>query len=208
MEEVVIPYELPETDNHSFFFINQRIDLRIEAKMHRHDAWELYCVIQGQGVRTVGDTVLPFKEGDVVLLPPSIHHQWNYNPLSADEDGCVHYLMVAFEHSFICHCITVFPELRNRLAGMDFPVEALKFGAESARIIRRTLSVMSGMDELGRLCEMLRLLPMVFAAKDYTFVGRPMRIEREVRRMQHVFEYVMAIMFMQFRWTTLLLRWE
>ena len=26
MENVVIPYELPETENHSFFFIDQHID--------------------------------------------------------------------------------------------------------------------------------------------------------------------------------------
>ena len=41
MEDVVIPYELPEPENHSFFFIDQRIDTRLEAKLHRHDAWEL-----------------------------------------------------------------------------------------------------------------------------------------------------------------------
>ena len=30
MENVVIPYELPETENHSFFFIDQHIDTRLE----------------------------------------------------------------------------------------------------------------------------------------------------------------------------------
>lgn len=45
MEDVVIPYELPETENHSFFFIDQHIDTRLEAKLHRHDAWNctMWC---------------------------------------------------------------------------------------------------------------------------------------------------------------------
>ena len=38
MEEIIIPYELPEVENHSFFFIDQRVDTHIEAKLHQHDA--------------------------------------------------------------------------------------------------------------------------------------------------------------------------
>ena len=192
MEDVAIPYELPEAENHSFFFIDQRVDTRLEAKLHRHDAWELYCVLQGNGTRMAGDTLLPFVEGDVALIPPSMHHHWDYNPASADEEGCIRYLMVAFSHSFVEHCIAVFPELRNRLADVIFPAEALKFGAESSRTIRNALSAMNGMDELGRLCAMFRLLPVIFTAKDYTLVGKPVRIEREVRRMQQVSAYVMT----------------
>ncbi len=38
MEDTPIPYELPETENHSFFFIDQRVETSFEAKLHRHDA--------------------------------------------------------------------------------------------------------------------------------------------------------------------------
>ena len=48
------------------------------------------------------------------------------------------------------------------------------------------------MDDLGRLCEMLRLLPVVFTSKDYMFAGKSVRVERDVRRMQQISEYVMA----------------
>ena len=188
MEDVIIPYTLPETENHSFFFIDQRIDIRLEAKLHMHNAWELYCVLQGEGTRMAGDTLLPFTEGDVAPM----HHHWDYNPASADEEGCIRYLMVAFSHSFVRQCMAVFPELRNRLASVTFPAEALKFGTESARAIRHALSAMKGKDELDRLCDMFRLLPVIFTAKDCTFAGRPMRIEREVQRMQQVSAYVMA----------------
>ena len=49
MEEIIIPYELPEAENHSFFFIDQRVETHIEAKLHQHDAWELYYVLHGYG---------------------------------------------------------------------------------------------------------------------------------------------------------------
>ena len=192
MEDTAIPYELPEAENHSFFFIDQRVETRTEAKLHRHDAWELYYVVHGYGSRTAGDTCQPFTAGDVALIPPSMLHRWEYAPESADTDGRIRYLMAAFDHSLVKRCMEAFPEVRNRLAGIPFPTDALKFGPESSRIIRKLLSEMTGMDELERLSAMLRLLPTVFTSPDHTFAGRPMRIERDVRRMQQIAAYVMA----------------
>lgn len=192
MDDTAIPYELPEVENHSFFFIDQRVETDIEAKLHRHDAWELYYVVYGYGNRMAGDTLQPFAAGDVALIPPSMLHRWEYAADSADTDGCVRYLMVAFSHSLVERSMEVFPELRNRLTGIRLPTDALKFGPETSRIIRGMLSEMNGMDELGRLSGMLRLLPTIFTSSDHTCAGRPMRIERDVRRMQQISTYVMA----------------
>lgn len=191
MEDTAIPYELPEVENHSFFFIDQRVEPSLEAKLHRHDAWELYYVVHGRGNRMAGDTLQPFAAGDVALIPPSMLHRWEYVADSADEDGCVRYLMVAFSHSLVERWMEVFPELRNRLFGVSFPTDALKFGPESSRTIRKVLSEMNGMDELGRLSAMFRLLPVIYTTSDRTFAGKPMRIERDVRRMQQICAYVM-----------------
>lgn len=192
MEDTAIPYDLPEVENHSFFFIDRHARPEHEAKLHKHDAWELHYVVQGQGTRMAGDTLQPFKAGDVVLIPPSMIHHWKYDPDSTDDDGCIRYLMVAFSHSLVERCVEVFPELRNRLYDVIFPTDALNFGNDSSRLIIKALSEMNGMDELGRLCAMFHLLPEIFTSSDYTFAGKPMRIEKNVRRMQHISEYVMA----------------
>ncbi|WP_065220653.1 MULTISPECIES: AraC family transcriptional regulator [Butyricimonas] len=191
MEDTAIPYKLPEVENHSFFFIDQRVEPSLEAKLHRHDAWELYYVVHGRGNRVAGDTLQPFEAGNVVLIPPSMLHRWEYEPKSIDEDGRVRYLMVAFSHSFVERCMEVFPELRNRLAGVTFPTDAMKYGTESSRIIRKALLEINEMNELERLCAMFRLLPVVFTSSDCTFAGRPMRIEKDARRMQQISAYVM-----------------
>lgn len=191
MEDTAIPYELPEVENHSFFFIDQRVEPSLEAKLHRHDAWELYYVVHGQGNCMAGDTLQPFAAGDVALIPPSMLHRWEYAADSADENGCVRYLMVAFSHSLVERCIKVFPELRNRLFGVSFQTDAIKFGSESSRVIRKVLSDMNGMDELERLSVMFRLLPVILTSSDHTLAWKPMRIEKNVRRMQQICAYVM-----------------
>ena len=92
MEDTAIPYELPEVKDHSFFFIDQCVKTNVEAKLHRHDAWELYYVVHGCGRRMAGDTLQPFAAGDVALIPPSMLHRWEYAPDSADKRGYVRYL--------------------------------------------------------------------------------------------------------------------
>ncbi len=192
MDETIIPYELPNKENHSFFFVDIRITPALEAKLHQHDAWELYYVIHGYGSRIAGDTVQPFSAGDVVLIPPAMQHRWKFVPDSADKNGNIRYLMIAFNATLVLRCIEIFPELRNRMADTQPPAEALRYGVESSYIIRKTLKKMNGMNELDRLCEMFRLLPVIFGSTDHVSVGKPIRIELDVRRMQKISTYVMA----------------
>ena len=192
MEETITPYELPDVENHSFFFVDIHINPKLEAKLHQHDAWELYYVTHGYGNRMAGDTVQSFSAGDVVLIPPSMMHRWEYVPDSVNKNGNICYLMLCFSDSIVVRCMELFPELRNRMTDIKFPVDALKFGTESSSIIRNTLIQMNGMDELDRLCEMLRLLPVIFGTSDHVSVGKPTRIERDVRRIQQISTYVMA----------------
>lgn len=192
MKEAVIPYTLPEVNDHSFFFIAQHVMPYVEAKMHRHEAWELYYVTQGRGMRMTGDTLMPFVEGDVALIPPSMEHYWEYKPESVNVDGEITYLMVAFSQEFVEKCINDFPEIKRALWGCVLPSESIKYGKESAEIIKSTLGKMPGLDDIGQLCEMLRLLPTVFTTADRTCIGKPIKIERDIRRIQQVATYVMA----------------
>lgn len=192
MKDAVIPYTLPEVNDHSFFFISQHITPALEAKMHRHEAWELYYVVRGKGVRITGDTLMSFAEGDVVLIPPSMPHYWKYEESSADESGEISYLMVAFSNELITNCIKVFPEIRNILYGRTLTVEAIKYGNSSSILIKRSLKVMSGLDDLSQLSEMLKLLPVIFTTSDHTYIGKTIKVERDIRRLQEIASYVMA----------------
>lgn len=185
------PYTLPETENHSFLFIHQQVTPQLEARLHRHEAWELYYVTQGFGHRTMGDELQPFSTGDVVLVPPAMPHQWNYEPQSANAEGNVCYLMVAFSPLFLTRIVDVFPEVRNALAGITLPTEARRYHGTTAADIRRSLKAIEGMNDLEQLSALLRLLPMVFASDDYTDVGNAGVPDKNVRRMMDIATYVM-----------------
>lgn len=192
MRDTVVPYTLPEVNDHSFFFIAQHVRPEVEAGMHRHDAWELYYVTHGKGTRMTGDTLMPFSEGDVVLIPPSMIHFWEYDSEQVNTDGEITYLMATFSQEFISRCMKTFPEIKRALFNCMLPGEALIYGHESAEIIKRALRKMPLLDDIGQLCGMLRLLPFIFTTEDRTMIGRPVSIENNVRRIQKVAAYVMA----------------
>lgn len=192
IKDAAIPYTLPEVSEHSFFFIAQHVMPHVEAKMHRHDAWELYYVTHGYGRRMTGDTLMRFSEGDVVLIPPGMPHYWEYEGDSVNQEGEITYLMIAFSPAFIDRCIETFPEIRRSLYGRTLPAEALKYGIESSAVIKSVLGRMSESDDIGQLSEIIRLLPFIFTTTDHKLIGKPIRIERDVRRIQQVAAYVMA----------------
>ena len=191
MEERITPYSLPETETHSFLFIHQHVTPQLEAKLHVHDAWELYYVTQGFGQRIAGDEMQPFSKGDVVLIPPKMPHRWDYSTEGTDADGNVSYLMLTFSGTFINHIIEVFPEVRHAMLGVVLPTEARRFRGTTAQTIQQRLVQMETMSEMDRLIESLRLLPFVFSTEDFTDVGRMNYTEKSVRRMMQISTYVM-----------------
>ncbi|HIQ85151.1 MAG TPA: helix-turn-helix domain-containing protein [Candidatus Cryptobacteroides excrementigallinarum] len=46
--------------------------------MHSQPGWELSYILEGRGIRTVGDTESPFAEGDMVLVIPEMPHRWRF----------------------------------------------------------------------------------------------------------------------------------
>lgn len=77
------------------------------------------------------------------------------------------------------------------MSNIEYHTDAVKFGVKSTQIFSEVLTKMSGLNELDRLCEMFRLLPSVFDASDYISVGKPARVDRDVRRLQQIILYVM-----------------
>ena len=63
-----------------------------DAARHRHPQAELTWIVQGAGVRFVGDSAAPFEAGDLVLVGPDVPHVWVSH---AQDKGKAHELRVA-----------------------------------------------------------------------------------------------------------------
>ena len=58
----------------SFTYRHERLWYRDEFPYHQHPEYEITVVFSGNGQRVTNDFTEPFREGEVVVLPPYFPH--------------------------------------------------------------------------------------------------------------------------------------
>ena len=58
------------------FLIKKLDDPYFDLTFHFHPEYQLFLVLKGKGMRVIGDTIKPFKEGDLIFTGPNRTHVW------------------------------------------------------------------------------------------------------------------------------------
>ena len=148
-ERVVHPHE-------SFRFMHMTLE-RFNGERHRHPQVELTWVIQGAGVRFVGDSAAAFDVGDLVLVGPDLPHLWVSH---AQDAGKPHELCVVQFPPDLLDTVSV-PEW-NEVRGLIHRASLGLVVHEPLRAKVQTLMLkmqsVQGLARLGLLMDVLALL--------------------------------------------------
>ena len=185
MADIIKIYDLPDAGNRSFFYCHLSAGWQDQVTMHQHDSWEVMSIISGKGTRIIGDTVEPFDQGEVVLIPPSIPHYWKYDSTNTK----IEHAFVSFTHEFLQDCINLFPELRHQMKEVNDTTHALRL--HHPENIRRILMDMDQENDWQQLLMLLRLIPEVFSHSSAVCVGSPFRLDKDSERMKLIYDFVM-----------------
>lgn len=74
------------TQIRSSFSVRHDIQPNFGSVWHYHPELELHHVIQGKGVRFIGDNISNFSPGEVILLGGSLPHMWRCNQEYFEDD--------------------------------------------------------------------------------------------------------------------------
>ena len=108
-----------------YTFDHVRITPDKQIGRHSQSGYELDYIITGRGIRTLGSVSEPFQEGEVVLVPPEVPHQWSFDPLAVDRGGCIENISFHFPPTFPENLAEVFPELSQKMMRLQDLTEAL-----------------------------------------------------------------------------------
>lgn len=164
---------------------------------HFHSEYQLFMVLNGSGTRFIGDSVKPFKAGDITFTGPNLPHLWRSDGEKEQElniawsEGIVIY----FKEDFFSDKLIASEEaIRMRqifhksLRGMEFTGQT----ASELKILMEELVPMSG---FKGVLQLLKILDFISRTKEYNLLASPgytntLR-EADTERMYKVYAFVM-----------------
>ena len=106
---------------------------------HSHDDWELSMILTGAGMRTIGNMSEPMSEGEIVLIPPRIEHEWAFDSAHTDNNGDIHNISVFFSTEILQSLKALLPELHTSLETLMALEYAVVYSGKRHARIRQLL---------------------------------------------------------------------
>lgn len=106
---------------------------------HVQDTWELSYVMIGRGVRTIGDTTEAFSEGEVILIPPGLSHQWIFEPGHTDDDGNISDTTLFFSPDLLSEIARLLPDFAGSIGSITLRKAAVKFEGRRKRMLQKLM---------------------------------------------------------------------
>ena len=154
---------------------------------HSQPGYELSYIITGCGERMLGSITESFKEGEVVLVPPRIPHQWRFDREAVDSEGCIENITFHFPASFPEDLARLFPELAPAMLRILNLTEAVLYIGEARNRLVQLLVDMesaSGPERIAliaSLMEAMSFLDNVSEVSSFTPAGSPQQRMEKVR---------------------------
>jgi len=179
-------------EKNTLFFDHVHIYCQNQLTLHQQDSWELSYVITGRGVRVIGDITEPFREGEVILIPPNIPHCWTFDQSVHDDEGKIENITITFPKNLLQSIIVVFPELTEIIAQIQSNINAISFSGKTLAELQIKMKAMKTETDIERVVSLFNLFQILASVKDRkNVVGRPIIEDKKSRKIQNIYLYVM-----------------
>lgn len=151
-----------------------------------HPQWELSYVLLGSGTRTIGELTEPMEEGEIILVPPDMPHQWHFSSSHTDAEGNISNISVFFYPATLEGLAAVLPEFTGVADKIKSLAGAVSYAGQSRQRIAELLLSMRGLAPERRLPAMLELLRELSHTEACREAGRNKTMTRLARRLEKV----------------------
>lgn len=160
-----------------------------EFKWHYHPEYELTLILNGNGMRLVGDSYLPFQAGDLVLLGSGIPHTWESDANSNENVAAV---VVQFSEDFIANFMNseAFYKIKKM---MQASVRGLFFSNPLAKDFELQMITIAREKEVKQITALLNVLNDLAYEKYETLASAfysPKNSKENETRINLVFNYI------------------
>lgn len=194
MGRCVKKFSIPET---KVFIIKKLNEPYFDPTFHFHPEYQLFLVLKGRGTRFIGDTMKPFKEGDLIFTGPNLPHVWRSDNsyFNKKDKNATSGIVIYFQQNFLGNMI----ELKEEMEAVRYLFEKTKRGLEINGETKERVSLMmqdlldlNGFKSIIHLLEILNVLATssdIHTITNSAYV--PSANKASTDRMNNVYEYLM-----------------
>ncbi|TLP70697.1 AraC family transcriptional regulator [Maribacter sp. ACAM166] len=164
---------------------------------HFHPEYQLFMVLKGSGTRFIGDSVKPFKTGDITFTGANLPHLWRSDHEQQQEmniawsEGVVIY----FHDDFLGNHLLQTDETILLRQLFHKSLRGMEFTGETAHTLQKLLLQLVPMEGFEGILQLLKVLNFISHTKEYELLASPgytntLR-EADTERMYTVYAYVM-----------------
>ncbi|MDO6605683.1 AraC family transcriptional regulator [Arenibacter palladensis] len=183
-----------QSSSSSFFTLKTDVPHYYD-KWHYHLELELFYVVRGRGTRIIGDSVMEFDSGDMVLVGSNLPHVWKNDPVYyVDDTVNASAILVQFLEDFMGDTLWDLPEMIKINKLFEQSSQGIQVDKKTSKLVvpmLEELVLLNGSKRLIRLLEILdtiatgnyKLLSSNWFSKSYSSANN--------RRIADVYDYIM-----------------
>lgn len=161
-----------EVNPNESFYIQRQSAPCWDGNWHYHEEYELIYLIEGQGIRLVGDNISRFNSGELVLLGPWLPHLWRNGDVDS-EPHSVDRIIIKFKNSFAGQELFLLPELQSITQLLLRSVNGIQFGESIRKTIHPQIIRLAECHEYQKIVTLIEIFGLLSRSDDYHCVSTP-----------------------------------
>ncbi len=186
-------FHIIKTGEESFLVQEDKLPAFYEL-VHYHPEIQITLIKKGSGVRLIGDRVLPFGPGTMMIISENVPHVFRSNP--TDDGQLVEAISLYFNREAFGPKFFSLPEMQSVRSLLDLSKGGLDVGGPTRTYVEEKLNRILYADGFDRLIKFLEILLALSKSSGLTELN-PNRKDyyldhRDSERLNQVFNYVFS----------------
>ncbi len=188
--------EITPVTGSDIFVILDSVNKGFEYPIHNHPEFELTLVTGSAGTRIVGDSVLHYKDDDLVLIGPYLFHKWDDEDVKGTKEHPCRVITIQFDmHLFDKFFLSKKPfaliQELLRTSG-----QGIRFFGKSLRNAKSRMKKLSGLSGLESVTEFLLLLDLLSKSSEFELLANTgfnvNLVQINSKRLNAAYQYIIA----------------
>jgi AraC-like DNA-binding protein len=160
---------------------------------HFHPEVEILLVVQGIGMRYVGDSVEPFVPGDLVMIGPNVSHEWLSDKKS--DSGISEAIYILFNPDILGNEFWNLPESKIILKIIQQSERGMKLTGRTRDDVASLMKRIDTSYGFTRITLLMTILEILAFNGEFQYLASPVVQntinERDTERLNKVYKYVL-----------------